>query len=206
MVFFDYFGSGVSLQNGSGQTVSQKDRKEAMRESLAQGEPLSICYDELHRIAAMMFRGERQGHTLQTTAIVNEAYLRLFNEPGARFKDKKEFLRIAATAMRHVLIDHARQVSAKKRGGGKKPIHLPTHCPLGDDPSSGIVDVLDLDEALKKLESCNKKHAEVVSLRIFAGLGIEETATTMGLSHTTVENDWRFALAWLRRELHDRHY
>ena len=175
-----------------------------MEEAADSKDLILACYDELHRIASAMFNQERPDHTLQATALVNDAYIRLFGQSNIRFNDKAHFIRVAAKAMRQLLIDHSRRTSAKKRGGAGKPIHLPTLCPLGDGKQVDVVEVMALHEALQKLEKLNERHAEIVSLRIFAGLKIAETAEVLNVSHTSVENGWKYALAWLRKELSDQ--
>jgi RNA polymerase sigma factor (TIGR02999 family) len=159
---------------------------------------LPLVYDELRGLAAGYFRAEDPNHTLQPTAIVHEAYLRLAQQPDARWEGRNHFLAVAAKAMRNLLINHARDRRAQKRGGGLKRITLSSGLNATDDSS---VDLLDLDDVLQKLETMNERHARIVELRIFSGLTIEETAKVLGISETTVSADWSIARAWLKARL-----
>lgn len=158
----------------------------------------SAVYEELREIAARELRGERPDQTLRTTALVNEAFIRLVGQREVEWESRRHFLGTAARAMRSILVDHARARKALKRGGDRK------RAPL-DDVVDAIqmeqVDLLALDEALAKLEAVAERKARVVELRYFAGLTIAETAQTLGVSTGTVENDWEFARTWLHREL-----
>ncbi|MFH1418718.1 MAG: sigma-70 family RNA polymerase sigma factor [Planctomycetota bacterium] len=156
-------------------------------------------YDELRRIAANQLRHERVGHTLQTTALVNEVYVRLSNRDGQEWSSKSDFCAAAAQAIRRVLIDHARGRRAAKRGGpdGKR-VELDGTVLAMPKPN---IDFLDLDGALQRLAALSERQARIVELRFFGGLSEEETALAMGVSRRTVQNDWRGARAWLRREL-----
>jgi RNA polymerase sigma factor (TIGR02999 family) len=176
-------------------------RKEQASDMLAGGrleELLPLVYDELRSVAAAYMRRERIGHTLQPTALANEAYLRLVDDTRIEWKGRAQFLAIAARAMRQILVEHARAHGAAKRGGGRGRVSL--------SDSSGVfaapqVDVLDLDETLEALAAVDPRKAQVVELRFFAGLTTEETAEVLHLSTTTVEDDWFFARAWLRRRM-----
>jgi len=141
---------------------------------------------------------ERAGHTLQPTALVHEAYLRLARETGTEWEDRAHFLAIAATAMRRVLVDHARARGAAKRGGGRTWVTLHEELAAQAEQS---VDVLALDQALTRLSSIDERQGKVVELRFFGGLEIRETALLLKVSEGTVKRDWRHAKAWLRREL-----
>jgi RNA polymerase sigma-70 factor, ECF subfamily len=154
-------------------------------------------YDELRRLAASFLRQERQGHTLQTSALVNEAYLRVASGRGMEFQDRQHFLRIAARAMRRILVDYGRQRSAAKRE--LQP--MPDAALLRQlTPST---DYLALDRALTRLAEADSRQAEIVELRFFAGLSVEETAATLRISEKTVKRDWSMARAWLRGELEE---
>jgi len=168
-------------------------------------EYLAEVYADLKAVAAGYFRREWAGHTLQPTAVVHEAYARLSGK--GTFKSRTHFMLVASTAMRRVLVDHARRRSAKKRGGGARcgvTIADVAEASAGAGVPGGAVDVLELDDSLSKLERLYPRPARVVELRYFGGLSVEDTAGLMGLSVATVESDWRFARAWLTRELTGR--
>jgi RNA polymerase sigma factor (TIGR02999 family) len=157
-------------------------------------------YAELRRIAERLMGGQRADHTLQPTALVHEAYLKLIDrEGGGRWKDRRHFVRLAASAMRSVLVDHARGRAAVKRSGGERePLPLDQLAGLLE---SGGVDLLSLDEALSRLEAQDAELARIVELRFFVGLTIDETAAALERSPATVERRWRVARMWLRSEL-----
>lgn len=157
-----------------------------------------LVYAELRRIAAREMRRERPGRTLQTTALVHEAYLRLLKNASMSFESRAHFLGIAARAMREILIEHARGRGARKRGGGAVRLTLDDVVAPVAAPS---IDVLALDEALQRLARLDQRHARVVELRYFGGLSVEETAVAMDLSPATVKRAWTLARAWLYREL-----
>ena len=159
----------------------------------------AIVYDELRALASAHLRGERRGHTLQTTALVHEAYLRLSRREDLEGRPRAEFLSIAAEAIRRVLVDHARRRGAAKRGGSWDRTAL--HDGLGVTDGDAGVDVLALDEALGRLAELNERQARIVELRFFAGLEVDEVARTLGLSPRTVAGDWSMAKAWLYGEL-----
>jgi RNA polymerase sigma-70 factor (ECF subfamily) len=158
-----------------------------------------LVFDELRRLAHSYLRRERADHTLQPTALVNEAYLRLVNQQGVRWQSRAHFFGIAANLMRQILVDHARQRAAEKRGGADLQRLSLTQAERVLDRAD--VDVLALDEALERLSAFDQQQARIVELKFFAGLTIEETAEVLGLSHATVERDWKLARAWLKREL-----
>lgn len=161
-------------------------------------EMLALMYDELRRLAAGYLRGERPDHTLQPTALVHEAYLKLLHQTGAMWRDPKHFRALAATAMRQILVDHARRHRAAKRGGDAQRITLEEAL----TPSAGHdVQLLALDEALDRLNALDKRQGRVVELRFFGGLTNEEVAEVLGVSRATVANDWTVARAWLSREI-----
>ena len=159
---------------------------------------IPLLYDELHAMARRFMREEYRGHTLQTTALVHEAYLRMGGRVGDGIEDKVHFLRLAARTMRHVLIDHARKRRAEKRGGKAKRISIQD---LGDIEGACGVDLVALEEALERLGALDPKLVQVVELRFFAGLTVEETAKVLGIAPRTVLYDWRMAKAWLRNEM-----
>jgi len=161
-------------------------------------EVFPLVYAELRRIAAREMRREKPGRTLQTTALVHEAYLRLLKDASLSFENRAHFLGIAAHAMREILIEHARARSARKRGGGAVRITLDDLVAPVPSPS---IDVLALDEALQRLARLDERHARVVELRYFGGLSVEETAVALELSPATVKRAWTVARAWLFREL-----
>jgi len=155
-------------------------------------------YEELKRLAAACFRGQPARCTLQPTALVHEAYLRVGAQAPDRWNGRVHFLSTAARAMRQILVDHARRRSTGKRGAGRKPVTL-VESSIGElDPDS---DLLDLEECLDRLASLDARQARVVELRVFGGLTVEEAAEALGVSRATVEVDWRVAKAWLHREL-----
>jgi RNA polymerase sigma factor (TIGR02999 family) len=161
---------------------------------------LPEVYAELKRLAASYMRREKSNHTLQATALVNEAYLRLIDQDKVEWKNRAHFFGFAAQVMRHILVDHARRKSAEKRGGGD--IHVAFqeefHGKPEEDPTS---EILALDQLLERLGKLNERQAKIVELRYFAGLGIEETATALNTSPATVKRVWTLAKAWLHREL-----
>ncbi|MEM7482500.1 MAG: sigma-70 family RNA polymerase sigma factor [Acidobacteriota bacterium] len=163
----------------------------------ARDELLAIVYDELRRLAASCMRRERADHTLQPTALVHEAFLRLTHGVPVSWVDRSHFFRVAARAMRRILVDHQRRVSAAKRGSGQKDQLLDEEVLI-----PGIdVEVLALDEALTRLGALDERLLQVVEMRYFTGLGVEEVADLLGVSSRTVKRDWRSARAWLLAEL-----
>lgn len=157
-----------------------------------------IVYDELHRVAGSMMRRENAAHTLQATALVNEAYLRLIGQNSLDLTNKQHFVAIAARVMRQVLVDHARAKKAEKRGGDAVKVTL---CTLGSVEEVELAQILDIDDALNRLAELSSRQAKIVELRYFSGLDIEETAQVLGCSTGTVKRDWNVAKAWLFREL-----
>ena len=173
--------------------VAWGDGDQAAFEHLAQA-----VHQELHRLAAQYMAGERPGHVLQPTALVNETYLRLVNWKQVDWQNRAHFFGIAAQLMRHILVDVARHGRRAKRGGGDLHLSL-TDAP--DVPMTRSADLIALDDALKALEGLNARHSRVVELRFFAGLSLEEIAHVLGVSVGTVRRDWSLAQAWLYREL-----
>ena len=166
------------------------------REALEKLTPL--VYAELRRIARRQMSNERPGHTLQATALVNEAYLRLAGNSGFEWHDRAHFFAVCAQVMRHILIDHARTHTREKRGGGAVHVSLNDATVLTDERAT---DFLALDEALHSLEQVDPQKARIVELRHFAGLSIEETAEVLKISPTTVRREWQRAKAWLCRTI-----
>jgi len=160
---------------------------------------LPLVYDELHRLAHAYLRRERANHTLQPTALVNEAYLRLVEQQTVHWQNRAQFFGIAANLMRQILVDHARQRAAEKRGGPDQQRLSLTQAERVVNQTE--VDVLALNEALDRLAEFDTQQGRIVELKFFAGLTIEEIVEVSGLSHATVERDWKLARAWLRREL-----
>jgi len=160
---------------------------------------LPLVYAELHRQAASFLRKERPEHTLQTTALINEAYLRLIDRKSVNWQSRAHFFAVASQAMRRILVDHAKAKHRQKRGGNDIRLSL-DGATLVASKQKGT-DLVALDEALNKLSLIDPRQARVVELRFFGDLSIEETAAVLQCSARTVKRDWRFAQAWLRREL-----
>jgi len=155
-------------------------------------------YNDLHRVASDLMHLQRVDHTLQPTAIVHEAYLRLVDQTRTDWQDRAHFFRTAARAMRQILVNHERNRSAAKRGGGGQKVTLSDKLAVGTKKD---VAVLELDEALTRLAKLDERMAQVVELRVFAGMTVVEAAYVLGVSERTVHEDWRVAKIWLRREL-----
>ena len=163
------------------------------------GRLFPLVYDELRVIAAVVLDREQSGHTLQPTALVHEAYLKLFGGRPVTARDRAHFLQIAARAMRQVLVDHARRRRAAKRGGGGVDLPLETEF-LAAEPQAPL-DIVALNIALERLATLDERQARIVDLRFFADLDIQSTAEARGISTATVKRDWELAKAWLRREM-----
>ena len=157
-----------------------------------------LVYEELRHQASRYLRRERPGHTLQTTALINEAYLRLIDAKDIHWQSRAHFFAIAANLMRRILVEHARRRDADKRGGSHIRVQLDEKLAVAD---AGDVDLLAIDEALDTLAAIDPQQARVVELRFFSGLTVEETAAALGVSPKTVKRDWSVARAWLRREI-----
>jgi len=172
--------------------------------SLQEGDPdaanrlFPLVYDELHRLAASYMRRERPDHTLQATALVNEAFLKMVGNDAVEFESRAHFFGIAAAVMRHVLVDYARSRAASKRGSNVKRLPLDEALVFSDEQSELLVA---LDEALQRLAKLSLRQAKVIELRFFAGLSIPETARVLGIAPRTVVREWTIAQTWLRREL-----
>lgn len=166
-------------------------------DSAAAAELLPLVYDELRALAGSYFQRERLDHTLQPTALVHEAYLKLVNQKQAQWKDRAHFFAVAAEAMRRLLIDHARKHGAEKR-------QRPTTHLLSDDTAHepmGDIDLISLDRALQRLGELNQRQSQVVTLRFFGGMTVEEVAGVLEVSPNTVKGDWRVARAWLQEAM-----
>jgi RNA polymerase sigma-70 factor, ECF subfamily len=167
-------------------------------DNAARDELIPLVHDELHRIACRYMAGERAGHTLQPTALVNEAYLRLIDVQRVRWTDRTHFLAISARLMRRVLVDFARARRSQKRGGGVDMVTFDEELPVFDESAASVVA---LDEALQTLGAFDERKSRVIELRFFGGLSIAETALALDVSPDTVMRDWRLAKAWLSRAL-----
>ena len=160
---------------------------------------MPLVYRELRRLASNYLRRERPGHTLQPTALVNEAYLKLIDQKNARWQNRAQFFGVAAQLMRRIMVDHARAHQADKRGGSdQQRLSITSAERLVQQPE---VDLLALHEALEELATLDPQQERIVELRFFGGLSIEETAEVLGVGHATIERDWKMARAWLRRKL-----
>jgi len=160
---------------------------------------MPIVYAELHRQAARFLSRERPGHTLQTTALINEAYLKLIDRRDVEWESRTHFFAVAANAMRCILVDHARSKHREKRGGDNIKLSLEEAMPVAAKDDG--VDLIALDEALNKLAAFDNQQARVVELRYFSGLSLDETAHALNISRATVARDWESARAWLYHEL-----
>lgn len=157
-----------------------------------------LVYDELHRLARRYMSRERKGHTLQTTALINEAYVRLVDQKNVAWANRSHFFAISAQIMRRILIDHARRHQYAKRGGGARPVSLEEAAVVVPDQSE---EILRLDEALKSLAEMDPRRSQIVELRYFGGLNNEEIAGVLHISENTVTRDWNMARAWLYQQL-----
>lgn len=160
---------------------------------------MPLVYDELHRQASRYLRNERQGHTLQTTALIHEAYLKLIGINQIEWQNRAHFFAIASTAMRRILVDYARERKREKRGGIAENLPLTEALQISSNEKS--VDLIALDEALNRLAKLDERQARVVELRYFSGLSNDETAEVLGVSNATVRNDWNLAKAWLKLQI-----
>jgi len=183
----------------SSENVTQLLVKWGDGDSAALEKLMPLVYSELRRLARNYLRRERQNHTLQPTALVNEAYLKLIDQKNARWQNRAQFYGVAAQMMRRILVDHARQRQAAKRGGSDQhQISITAAGQFGEKPD---LDLLALHEALKELKTFDPQQERIVELKFFGGLSIEETAEVINIGHATVERDWKMARAWLRRKL-----
>jgi RNA polymerase sigma-70 factor, ECF subfamily len=159
---------------------------------------IEAVYPEMRRIAGRYMKAERPGHTLQATALVNEAWLEIIGHADADWQNRSHFFAVAAQLMRRILVDHARQRKAQKRGGGRQPVELTETLAISEDR---LDEILLIDAALTRLAEWDPRQAKVVELRFFSGLTEEETAEILAVSPRTVKRDWRMARAWLHGEL-----
>ncbi len=159
---------------------------------------IPLVHAELHRMARHYMARENPGHTLQTSALINEAYIRLVDQQNIPWQNRNHFYAVAAQVMRHILIDHARSHCYAKRGGGARKVPLDEAAALNDQRAEELVA---LDDALKDLAALDPRKSQIIELRFFGGLSIEETAEAMKVSPITVTREWRSAKAWLRREM-----
>jgi RNA polymerase sigma factor (TIGR02999 family) len=162
---------------------------------------IPLVYDELRRLARRYLRRERPDHTLQSAALVNEAYLRLIRQEQPQWQNRAHFFGVAAQLMRHILVDHARNRAAAKRGAGAPRLTLDPDIAL---PQERDVDLIALDDALNQLAALDPQQSRLVELRFFGGLSIEETSVVLGVSPATVKREWATARAWLQREMRNK--
>jgi RNA polymerase sigma factor (TIGR02999 family) len=169
-------------------------------DDVALAELTPLVYEELHRVAHHHLSWQRRDHTLQTTALVNEAYLRLADQTNPRWQNRAHFFAVAARAMRQILVSYARGHGAQKRGGGGLKVDLEEAALISPEESKQIVE---LHEALEQLSSLDSRKAQVVELKYFGGLNYEEIAEVLKISRITARRDWEFAKVWLYTQLHD---
>jgi RNA polymerase sigma factor (TIGR02999 family) len=182
------------------QTITGMLRQWSDGRSEALDELMPLVYDELRRQAARYLRRERAGHTLQTTALIHEAYLKLIDQRAVNWESRTQFFALAATAMRRILVDYARRRQREKRGGAGDDLPLDEALQVAAQQEKSL-DLIALDEALTRLAEIDRQQARVVELRYFADLSLEETAAALGISRATAARDWSMAKAWLLREL-----
>jgi RNA polymerase sigma factor (TIGR02999 family) len=189
---------GGSMGGSSAHEITQLLKAWSEGEQGALDKLIPVVYDELHRMAQRYMAHETSGHTLQTTALVNEAYLRLVDSTHASWQNRAQFFAVCAHAMRRILVDWARSRQAMKRGGEMRPLELDEALAAAETPGK---DLVALDEALKALAAVDPRKSQVVELRFFGGLSVDETAEVLKVSSETVLRDWRLAKSWLRCEL-----
>jgi len=177
--------------------VSQLLRAWSDGEKAAADRLMPLVYEELRQIARRQMRRQRAGHTLQTTALIHEAYLRLVGESDAPWQNRAHFFGVAAKAMRHILVDHARSRQAAKRGGAAQRVTLDEAALVSAEPAELVA----LDDALQSLAALDPRKSQVVEFKYFGGLTVKEIAEVLQVSPETVARDWRLARAWLLREL-----
>lgn len=161
-------------------------------------ELIPLVYDNLHKIAQRYLKHENPNHTIQTTALVNEAYLKLVEQKYVQWQNRQHFFAIAAKIMRRILINYARDKKAEKRGGARYKVSLSEDLKAYEPPN---IDLLLLDQALTKLAEIDARKSDLIELRFFTGISLEEVAETLGISLATAKRDWRMAKAWLYREI-----
>ena len=182
----------------SAPTTSHSLTKISAGDQMAVSNVMPVVYNELRRLAGRYLRRERPGQTLQPTALVNEAYLRLLKDKRQNWQNRTHFLAIAALSMRQILVERARARAAAKRGGARIRVTLDEGLAISRDES---IDLVAIDEALTRLALIDPQHARIVELRFFGGLTVEEAAEAIGISPATVKRGWSMARAWLKREL-----
>ena len=196
--YLAYYGNRAMSSTSDPGQVTQLLERWGRGDQSALDELTPLVYNELRNVADAYLRRERPDHTLQATALVNEAYLRLIGQKHGRWQGRKHFFGIAARLMRQVLVEHARKHKAEKRGGGRVAVTLEQFAEVSSTPD---VDILAVHEALERLAVFDARQAQIVELRFFGGLSIDETAEILGVGHATVEREWTMARAWLRNEL-----
>jgi RNA polymerase sigma factor (TIGR02999 family) len=189
------------LQNNSAILQSVEEVQVSTKRPASANELFPVIYGELRHVARRYLGRERRNHTLQPTALVHEAWLRLRNDRGIDWQGRTHGLALGAQAMRRLLIDHGRHQKRDKRGGGAQPVQLDDLLQAAATGAVPVEDILTLEAALTRLEAVDARAAEVVVLRFFSGMSSPEVAEHMGLSLRTVESDWTHARAWLKREL-----
>lgn len=189
----------MNLRKTESKKITQMLREWSGGNRDALDELMPLVYEELHRQAARYLRRESKDHTLQTTALIHETYLKLIDQREVEWQNRAHFFAIAAQAMRRILVDYARAKQREKRGGRDENLPLEAALTVAADEKS--VDLIALDEALTKLGKIDERQARVVELRYFSGLSLEETAEALDISRATAAREWNVARAWLRREM-----
>ena len=188
----------MEMPSPSQEKVTQLLAQWSQGDGAALAELTPLVYDELRRVAHCHLSGQRQGHTLQTTALVNEAYLRLADQTKPHWQNRAHFFAVAARAMRQILVSYARNQQAQKRGGGAHKVDLDEAALVSPEESKQIVE---LHEALEQLSELDSRKAQIVELKYFGGLNYDEIAEVLKISRITVRRDWEFAKVWLYTEL-----
>ena len=192
----------------NGRTTASDPSATGLLQRWAQGDQgalerlIPLVHHELHRIAIRCMAGERGGHSLQATALVNEAYVRLVDGTAVQWNDRAHFLAVSARVMRRILVDHARARITQKRGGPVAAVTFDESLAVTSEPGA---DFVALDDALQSLARFDERKSRVIEMRFFGGLSVEETAAVLGVSPSTVMGDWRLAKAWLKREMRGDH-
>ncbi|MHC5114296.1 MAG: ECF-type sigma factor [Planctomycetota bacterium] len=190
---------GTEVSSPQQENITRLLNAAAEGDSGVGAEIMPIVYDELRALAGAYFRHERDNHTLQPTALVHEAYMRLVDETSVRWESRNHFFAVAARVMRNLLVNHAVGKGRAKRGGGWRQVALEAVDGRGDDRD--VLDIIALDDALSKLEELDERKARLVELRFFAGLSSDDAADVLDIARSTAAEDWRLARAWLRREI-----
>lgn len=191
-------GAGGERRLASRSDVTRMLKQASAGDESAINRLLPMVYDELRALAESYLQRENPGHTLQATALVHEAYLRLVKQEDVEWQNRAHFFALAAQAIRRILVDHARGRGRAKRGGDRERVTLDEDVALTSDRD---VDLIELDAALEKLARLHERQARIVELRFFGGLTLREAAEVLGVSPRTIDGDWSMARAWLRREL-----